>query len=85
MGQTDKDWTISYQSAAERFHEGLDELSNGVGTGFLKALYSRTFYTTGEGVFETHNDLLGLPEEDLDEATLVSHNWAITQAGKKGE
>ncbi|KAF5674604.1 oxidoreductase like [Fusarium denticulatum] len=85
LGQTDKDWSFSYQPAAERFREGLDELSNGLGTGFLKALYSRAFYPTGEGVFETHNDLLGLPEESLDEATLAAHNWAIAQAGKKGE
>ncbi|KAG5751267.1 hypothetical protein H9Q70_006107 [Fusarium xylarioides] len=85
LGQTDKDWTFSYQPAAERFQEGLDELSKGVGMGFLKALYSRAFYPTGDGVFETHNDLLGLPEESLDEATLAAHNWAIAQAGKKGE
>ncbi|KAG5770244.1 hypothetical protein H9Q72_002818 [Fusarium xylarioides] len=85
LGQTDKDWTFSHQPAAERFQEGLDELSKGVGTGFLKALYSRAFYPTGDGVFETHNDLLGLPEESLDEATLAAHNWAIAQAGKKGE
>ncbi|KAM0209347.1 hypothetical protein ACHAQD_011238 [Fusarium lateritium] len=85
LGQTDKDWTISCQPAAERFQEGLDELSKGVGTGFLKALYSRAFYSTRDGVFETHNELLGLPEESLDEATLASHNWAIAQAGKKGE
>lgn len=83
LGQTDKDWTIEYQPAAERFQEGLDELANGVGTGFLKALYSRTFYPTGEGTFETDNELLGLPEESLDEATLASHNWAMAQAGKK--
>ncbi|KAF4962230.1 hypothetical protein FSARC_9682 [Fusarium sarcochroum] len=85
LGQTDKDWTISYQPAAERFQEGLDELSKGVGTGFLKALYSRAFYSTGEGIFETHNDLLGLPEEDLMEATLASHDWAIAQARNKEE
>lgn len=84
LGQTDRDWTICYQPAAERFQEGLDELSKGVGTGFLKALYSRAFYPTDDGVFETHNDRLGLPEESLDEATLASHNWAIAQVGKKG-
>ncbi|KAF5601197.1 hypothetical protein FPCIR_2379 [Fusarium pseudocircinatum] len=85
LGQTDEDWNFSYQPAAERFQEGLDELSKGVGTGFLKALYARAFYPTGDGIFETHNDLLGLPEESLDEATLASHNWAIAQAEKKGE
>ncbi|KAL2670157.1 hypothetical protein Neosp_015038 [[Neocosmospora] mangrovei] len=82
LGQTDKDWTITYQPANERFQQGLEELSKGVGTGFLKALYARAFYPTGEGVFESQNDLLGLPEESLDEATLASHNWAIAQTKK---
>ncbi|CZR42870.1 hypothetical protein LB506_002104 [Fusarium annulatum] len=85
LGQTDEDWTISYQSTVERFREGLDELSKGVDTGFLKALYSRAFYPTSDGVFQTHNDLLGLPEESLDKATLASHNWAIAQAEKNEE
>ncbi|KAI3573101.1 hypothetical protein IWW34DRAFT_707638 [Fusarium oxysporum f. sp. albedinis] len=82
LGQTDKDWTIEYQPAVERFQEGLNELSKGEGTGFLKALYARTFYPTGEGIYETDNKALGLPEESLDEATLASHNWAMAQAGK---
>ncbi|KAJ3467964.1 hypothetical protein MRS44_005528 [Fusarium solani] len=85
LGQTDKDWNITYQPAAERFQQGLEELSKGVGTGFLKALYARSFYPTGEGVFETHNSLLGLPEESLAEATLASHNWAIAQIKKADE
>ncbi|RTE75256.1 hypothetical protein BHE90_010295 [Fusarium euwallaceae] len=85
LGQTEKDWNITYQPATERFQQGLEELSNGVGTGFLKALYARTFYPTGEGVFETHNRLLGLPEESLNGATLAAHKWAIAQAKKVEE
>ena len=54
----------------------------GMGMGFLKVLYACAFYSTGECGFETHNDLLGLPEEYLDKATLASHNWVIAQAGK---
>ncbi|KAF5010460.1 hypothetical protein FDECE_3386 [Fusarium decemcellulare] len=82
LGQTDNDWSITYQPATERFQKGLEEVSKGVGTGFLKALYARSFYPTGEGLFGTHNDILGLPEESLHEATLASHNWAIAQLKK---
>ncbi|KAM0437900.1 hypothetical protein ACHAPT_002265 [Fusarium lateritium] len=76
MGKTDENWNISYQPASERYKEGLEELEEGEGTGFLKALYARAFYPTGDGVFETHNAILGLPKEDLDEATLAAHRWA---------
>ncbi|KAM5342229.1 hypothetical protein ACJ41O_015260 [Fusarium nematophilum] len=77
MGKTDESWAISYQPAADRYKQGLEELVNGEGTGFLKALYARAFYPSGDGVFETHNKVLGLPEEDLDEATMAAHHWAM--------
>ncbi|EGU89199.1 hypothetical protein FOPG_17755 [Fusarium oxysporum f. sp. conglutinans race 2 54008] len=85
LGKTDKDWNITYQPTEERFKKGLEELDKGDGRGFLKALYARAFYPTGEGVFETHNSLLGLPQEDLGEATLAAHHWAIAQAKKAGK
>ncbi|CAG7937612.1 unnamed protein product [Penicillium salamii] len=78
MDRTDNDWKISHQPAAERYKEGLEELAKGDGTGFLKALYASVFDPAGN-VFETHNDALGLPKEDLDEATLAAHRWAIAQ------
>ena len=80
LGWTDNDWEISYQPTAERYKEGLEELANGDGTGFLKALYARVFDPAVGGIFETHNNVLGLPKEDLDEATLAAHHWAIAQA-----
>ncbi|XHF96684.1 hypothetical protein AWENTII_000304 [Aspergillus wentii] len=80
LGWTDDDWKISYQPTAERYKEGLEELANGDGTGFLKALYARVFDPAAGGIFETHNNVLGLPKEDLDEATLAAHHWAIAQA-----
>jgi hypothetical protein len=82
LGKTDKDWNITYQPTEERFREGLEELGKGDGRGFLKAFYARAFYPAGEGVYETHNSLLGLPQEDLAEATLAAHHWAIAQAKK---
>ncbi|KAL2836871.1 hypothetical protein BJY01DRAFT_221461 [Aspergillus pseudoustus] len=82
LNRTDDDWKISYQPTDERFKEGLEELANGNGAGFLKALYARVFDSASGGIFETHNDVLGLPKEDLDEATLAAHHWAIAQAKK---
>jgi hypothetical protein len=66
------DWTITKQSATERFAEGQLELSKGNRAGFVKAM-SRVFFPDGNGNFETRrglaNDALELPTEDLDEAT----------------
>lgn len=78
LNRTENDWKISYQQTAERYKEGLKELDNGDGTGFLKALYARVFDPVSGGIFETHNDVLGLPKEDLDEATLAAHSWGMS-------
>jgi len=52
--------------------EGQLELSKGNRVGFVKAM-SRVFFDDGNGDFEKRrglaNDVLGLPREDLDEAT----------------
>ena len=51
--------------------------------GFAQMMYSRVFYQDGSGDFESskglQNGVLGLPREDLDEATEV----AVKMAGKK--
>ena len=41
--------------------------------GFSKLLYARAFYPDGSGDFSTkaQNELLGLPDESLDECTQV--------------
>ncbi|KAJ5243335.1 uncharacterized protein N7469_001662 [Penicillium citrinum] len=80
LNRTDNNWKISYQNTAERYKEGLKELKNGDGTGFLKAMYARVFDPVSGGTFETHNAVLGLPKENLDEATLSAHSWSISQA-----
>lgn len=73
LGTTDKDWTISYEPSAERYQKGLDSMKRGDRSGFAKAMYSRTFYPNGDADFESvhglANDALGLPKENLDEAT----------------
>ena len=83
-GSTDKDWEITYEPTADRFKRGMAELQKGNRAGFATAMYSRVFFPTGEGEFgATHtlaNKVLGLPKEDLDEATkeaieMVNSGW----------
>ncbi|KAL6414127.1 hypothetical protein AUP68_00643 [Ilyonectria robusta] len=71
-GTSEEDWQVAYQPAKERYQEGLAELEQGNQLGFYKAMYARTFYRNGDGTFETVNDDLGLPNEDLDEATSLA-------------
>jgi len=84
LGTQDKDWTIDYEPTAERYKKGLEELKQGISTGFAKAMYSRCFYPNGDGDFESSKGLdnakLGLPKDDLDEATkrtvqMVESGW----------
>lgn len=72
-GTSDDDWKISYQKGSERYAEGIKAMKEGNRLGFVKAMYTRTFYPSGEGNFELKhtlaNKVLGLPEEDLDSCT----------------
>ena len=67
------DWTITQEPAQERYASGIKEMQEGNRIGFAKMLYTRVFYPDGSGDFEhckgTINSLLGLPKEDIDEAT----------------
>ncbi|KAK5988573.1 hypothetical protein PT974_10057 [Cladobotryum mycophilum] len=73
QGTTDADWDIEHEGSEERFKRGLGILKGGDFTGYPMALYARTFYPNGDGDFESKyglaNEVLGLPVEDLDEAT----------------
>jgi hypothetical protein len=72
-GTKESDWTISRESAQERYANGAKEMQEGSTVGFVKMLYTRLFYPDGSGDHEnskgTINALLDLPKEDLDEAT----------------
>ncbi|KAL1874848.1 hypothetical protein Daus18300_003389 [Diaporthe australafricana] len=71
-GTTDKDWTIGYVGSEERFKEGQEAMKKGDRGGFARQMYSRVFFPTGEGDHSRlglANEALGLPEEDIDEAT----------------
>ncbi|RMZ25628.1 hypothetical protein D0859_10318 [Hortaea werneckii] len=75
-GTQESDWQIKYEPAQERFAAGLEAMKAGDRLGFAKMLYSRIFFSDGVGNFEaskgTVNEMLNLPEEDLDEASRVA-------------
>ena len=73
LGTTDIGWTITKQPARERYQQGLQQLQGGDRLGYAKAMYARLFFAGEGGDYETGYELdngkLGLPKEDLDEAT----------------
>ncbi|KAJ5421174.1 hypothetical protein N7465_003693 [Penicillium sp. CMV-2018d] len=85
LGTTDSDWEISHESVTKRLADGAEEFAKGVFTGLPKMLYASVFLPTNQesdfaGTMELANDVLGLPKEDLDEATkravdMVAGGW----------
>jgi hypothetical protein len=79
------EWRITKEPARERYADGLKEIKESKRIGFAKMMYTRVFYDDGCGDFEknkgTINALLGLPREDINEATRVAwkrskvHSW----------
>ncbi|KAJ7574645.1 hypothetical protein C8J56DRAFT_872053 [Mycena floridula] len=75
-GDKATDWKVNKQASDARFREGQELMKKGeMMEGFGKMLYSRTFFPDGCGDYETrhglHNEVLGLPKEDLDEFTRI--------------
>ncbi|KAJ0421456.1 NAD(P)-binding protein [Aspergillus carlsbadensis] len=70
-GTTDADWTITHEDTNKRYADGLAQVQKGNMAGFSKLLYARAFFPEdpGEHSGKAQNELLGLPEESLDEAT----------------
>jgi len=70
------DWSITEEPVRERYATGIKQMQAGERIGFAKMMYTRVFYDDGVGDVEssrgTVNTLLGLPEEDIDEATKVA-------------
>ncbi|KXS16160.1 NAD(P)-binding protein [Gonapodya prolifera JEL478] len=68
-----EDWTVTFEPSAERFKTNMAELATGNRRAFGRALYARAMYPDGSGNFlkshTTINDVLGLPTEDIDDAT----------------
>jgi hypothetical protein len=70
-GTTDADWTITHEDTKKRYAEGMAQVKTGNMAGFSKLLYARAFYPEdpGEHSSKAQNELLGLPAEELDQAT----------------
>lgn len=71
-GTTEADWAVERVPSAERFREGVESMARGDRAGFARQMYTRIFFPTGEGDHSRHglaNEALGLPVEDIDEAT----------------
>lgn len=84
LGTRDADWEIKTEPHQERYNRGLKEMQEGNRLGFATALYTRCFFPNGDGNYEAKyglaNEALGLPREDLDEATktavaMVQRGW----------
>lgn len=73
LGTSDADWQISKQDVNERCAEGMQQLQAGNRLGFAKAMYAKCFIPGYGGNYQDEHELdnarLGLPGEDLDEAT----------------
>lgn len=68
-----EDWSVSKEDSHTRWSEGMKAMKTGNQQGFARMLYSRIFFPDGSGDFEKSkgllNGILGLPKEDMDEAT----------------
>ena len=80
-GDKSDDWTIVKEPARERYASAVKALQGGDRMAYVRMMYTRIFYDDGCGNFEARrgvsNDILGLPKDDLDEAT----TRAIERAG----
>lgn len=73
---TDADWTITHEDTKQRYNDGLTQVQSGNMAGFGKLLYARAFYpdSAGDLSAKSQNEMLGLPNESLDESTRVGIN-----------
>lgn len=67
------DWSISKEPAEDRYRNGMQAMQSGDRSGFAKQMYTRVFFPDDSGNYEKRhglsNKMLGLPKEDIDEAT----------------
>lgn len=84
LGSSDADWDITYVTTAQRMQEGREDVKNGLFTGYVKMLYGGAFSPADrKSDFAARGsdiEILGLSEEDLDEATkraveMVEAGW----------
>lgn len=81
-GSNESDWHITNEPCAERYAAGVQELKEGNRLGLAKLMYTRIFYPDGNGDLGSSkgllNQVLGLPEEDIDTATRAAIERAKT-------
>ena len=72
-GTTDADWTLRHEDTKKRYEDGLAQVKGGNMAGFSKMLYARAFYPDDPNDLsaKAQNELLGLPDESLDEFTKI--------------
>ncbi|KAI0843634.1 NAD(P)-binding protein [Hypoxylon sp. FL0890] len=75
-GTKESDWKFEYEESAKRYEEAKKQVFSGDQSAFPQLLYSRLWFKDGSGNYEARhglaNDILGLPKEDLDEATKLA-------------
>ena len=75
-GTKEEDWTITKEPVQERIAMGKKESQEGKRSGFARVMFTRIFFPDGCGDYEaskgTLNSPLGLPKDDIDEATKVA-------------
>jgi hypothetical protein len=81
---TDADWKISDDNTEQRYKTGQDKVKSGDFSSWMKMGYSRMFFDNSDGDYEStrglHNDILSLPQEELDEFTAIG-----IRMGENGE
>ncbi|KAF8946231.1 hypothetical protein BGZ46_005834, partial [Entomortierella lignicola] len=74
-GTTLNDWKITHTTAKEYFKSGQELFKQGKMEGFDRLLYARAFFPKSSSNYgatkDLHNNILGLPQEDLDEFTKI--------------
>lgn len=85
-GDSESDWKVSHEDVKERYQRGVKMFQGGDWVGFGILLYARVFFKDGGGDFsdKLDNGKLGLPEEDLDEATKVAVGRANSEFSVRG-
>ncbi|KAJ6446251.1 hypothetical protein O9K51_01022 [Purpureocillium lavendulum] len=70
-GTVDAEWTITHETTKKRYEDGLAQVKAGNMAGFGKMLYARAFFPNDANDIsrKAQNELLGLPDESLDEFT----------------
>lgn len=78
-GTKEEDWKITHEPSVQRYKDGLEAMKKGDRMGFVRQMYTRVFFQDDSGNHEkrkgTINKMLGLPVEDLDEATQAGIEW----------